>query len=73
MSLYKDFLDTVHEAIHEEHISEEEFCGGIFIIADVNGQFVVTSESSTEEVITLLKTAIKVIENSYNEIPDLKN
>ena len=73
MSLYKDFADNVTDALENCPIDKEEFVGGILLMADENGQYVVTTEDDSESVITLLKTAIKVIENTFNEIPDKKN
>lgn len=70
---YQDFLDTVNEAIKEEHIDTEDFTGGVFMIGDHTGQFIVTSESSADEVITMLKAAIDAISSSYAEIPTIKN
>jgi len=73
MSLFADFAINAIDALETAPIDKDDFIVGVMILADSQGQYVVTTEESTENTIHALKAAIAVISNEFNEVPELKN
>ena len=73
MSLFADFAINAIDALETAPIDTDDFIVGVMIMADSQGQYVVTTEDSTENTIRALKAVIAIISNEHNEIPELKN